>query len=127
MVGSQQHLYKGWVEAEQGPADLEEWVMDNADRVQRMRDTAVVNLTETMAQIKREWDKKAQVRQFEKGDKVYLRKAGLNTKLSDSWVGPFQVEKRNSPLSYCINTGDRVLQSVYVQLLKKYVLSCGVS
>ena len=116
-----QLLYKGWVEAELGPVNLEEWVMDNADRVQHMRETAVVNLTETTAQRKREWDKKAQVRQFDRGDKVYLRKAGLNTKLSDSWVGPYTVEKRNSPLSYRVHTGERILQSVHVQLLKKYI------
>ena len=34
-----------------------------------------------------DWDKKAQFRQFEKGDRVYLRKSGLNTKLEDSWAG----------------------------------------
>ena len=115
-----QLLYKRLVQDDLGPIDLEDWVMENSDRVQRMRDLAVATLNQTTDQRKREWDRKAQTRIFVKGDKVYLRKSGLNTKLSDSWVGPYVVEKRNSPLSYRVNTGDRVLQSVHVQLLKRY-------
>ena len=85
-----------------------------------MRDIAVANLTSTSESRKKEWDRKAQLRQFKKGYQVYLRKSGLNTKLSDSWAGPYSVEKRNTPLSYKINTGDRLLQSVLIQLLKAY-------
>ena len=94
--------------------------MENSDRIQRMHDTAVANLNETTEQRKKEWDRKAQIRQFEKVDKVYLRKSGINMKLSDSWAGSYVVEKRISPLSFRVNTGDRTLQSVHVQLLKLY-------
>ena len=80
-----------------------------------MRETAVVQLINTFQQRKKDWDK---FREFEKGDMVYLCKSGINTKLANSWAGPYKVEKRNSPLSYPINTGDRVLSSVHVQLLK---------
>ena len=113
-----QLLYKGWVQHDLGPIDIEEWVVQNSERVQHMRETAVVQLTNTSQQRKKDWDKKAQFREFRKGEMVYLRKSGINTKLADSWAGPYKVEKRNSPLSYHINTGDRVLPSVHVQLLK---------
>ena len=113
-----QLLYKGWVQKDLAPIDIEQWVAENSERVKHMRDMAVVNLTSTTEQRKREWDKKAQFRQFDKGDRVYLRKSGLNTKLEDSWVGPYTIIKRNSPLSYTVNTGDNVLPSVHVQLLK---------
>ena len=49
---------------------------------------------------------------------MHLRKSGINTKLADSWPGPYKVEKKNSPLSYRIYTGYRTLQSVHIQLLK---------
>ena len=62
----------------------------------------------------------AQNRQFEKGDQVYLRKSGMNTKLADSWDRPFLIDKRNTPLSYRVNTGDRVIPSVHIQLLNTY-------
>ena len=115
-----QLLYKGWVQQDLGPIDLEQWVAENSDRVQHMRDTAVVNLTDMTNKRKTEWDKHAQHRQFERGDKVYLRKSGLNTKLESSWAGPYTVVKRNSPLSYRVNTGDRVIPSVHIQQLKMY-------
>ena len=83
-----------------GPIDLEEWTILNAKRVQHMRAVAGVNLESNSDQRKRDWERKARSQPFEKGDQVYLRKSGFNTKLADSWDGPFVVEKRNTPLSY---------------------------
>ena len=56
---------------------------DNADRIQHMREVAVVNQKANTEKRKTDWDNKAQFCQFEKGDRVYLRKSGLNTKLED--------------------------------------------
>ena len=58
------------------------------------------------------------MRKFSKGDKVYLRKSGMNTQLTESWAGPYTILKKNSPLSYRVSAGDRTLQSVHVQQLK---------
>ena len=52
---------------------------------------------------------------------MYMRKAGTNKKLSESWEGPFKVVKKNSTLSYRVNKGDRVLSSVHIKFLKKFV------
>ena len=95
--------------------------MVNAERVQHARDVVVANLQKCSEEHKKVWDKLAQVRMFEQGDQVFLRKSRLNTKLSDSWECPYQVMKRNTPLSYKVSTGDRVLPSVHIQLLKAYV------
>ena len=116
-----QLLYKEWVQQELGPIDLEQWVFENSERIQRMRDLAVANMSSTSEARKQAWNKGAQVREFTKGDKVYLRKSGTNTKLMDSWAGPYTIEKRNSPLSYRVSTGDRTLPSVHVQLLKLHI------
>ena len=114
-------LYKSWAQTDLGAVDLEEWVLINAKRVQNLRELAVVRKKTTSSERKRVWDSKTQIREFDRGDKVYMRKAGTNTKLSESWYGPFKVEKKNSLLSYRVNTGDRVLPSVHIQLLKEYV------
>ena len=116
-----QILYKGWVQQDLGPVDLEEWTLLNAERVQHMRDVAVANLKGVSSERKKGWDRKSQTRVFDRGDKVYMRKAGLNTKLANSWEGPFTIERRNSPLSYRVNTGDRVIPSVHIQLLKEFI------
>ena len=92
-----QLLYKGWIQKDLGPIDIEEWVMGNTERVQHMRDLAVVNQSVTSEKRKTDWDRKAQFRQFEKGHKVYLCKLGINTKLEDSWAGLYTILKRNSP------------------------------
>ena len=115
-----QILYKGWVQQDLGPVDLEEWTTVNAERVQHAREVVVVNLQNSSDERKKQWNKRAQTRQFEQGDQVFLRKSGLNTKLADSWEGPYLVMKRNTPLSYKINTGDRILPSVHIQLLEAY-------
>jgi len=49
-----------------------------------------------------------------------MRKAGLCGKLEASWEGPYVVERKNSPLSYSVNVGDRTIPSVHISLLKSY-------
>ena len=57
-----QVLYKGWVQQELGPVDLEQWFLENSDRFQRMRILAVVNMNETSEARMKVWDKGAQMR-----------------------------------------------------------------
>ena len=116
-----QLLYKGWVQDDLGSIDLEEWVTNNCERVQRLHNKAVVNLKECSSIRKEVWDTKAKMREFKKGDQVWMCKSGINTKLADSRLGPFKIVRRNSPLSYKVDTGDRVINSVHIQLLKQYV------
>ena len=75
-----QILRKDWVQQDLGPVDLEEWVMLNSEKVQHARDVVVANLQKCSEDRKRVWDRKAQVRQFVKGDQDFLRKAGMNTR-----------------------------------------------
>jgi len=45
----------------------------------------------------------------------------LHTRRELGGSGPFTILKRNSPLSYAVDTGDIKLSSVHVQLLKQYL------
>ena len=92
--------------------------MINAERVQSLRDKATVTKQNVSKQRKEVWDAKVKEREFVKSEQVLMRKPGINMKLAESWEGPYTVVKRNSPLSYKIDTGDRVIPSVHVQLLK---------
>ena len=112
-------MYKGWVQSDLGAVDLEEWVLTNAERVEKLTELAVVRQKDTSSERKKAWDCRAQRRKFAKGDLVYARKTGTNTKLSESWEGPFKVERKNSPLSYQVNLGDRNLPSVHIQHFKE--------
>ena len=97
-----QVLYKNWAQTDLGEVDLQDWALMNAEKVQTLREQAIVRKKEVSSACKKAWDSKAQVREFTKGDEVYMHRAGINTKLSDSWEGPFTVENKNSPLSYLL-------------------------
>ena len=69
---------------------------------------------------KKQCEDNARNREFQIGDEVFVRKPGMNLKLCDSWEGPFKISKKNSPMSYAIDMGDRQIPSVHIQLIKKY-------
>ena len=113
-----QLLYKSWAQTDLWEIELTDWVAENAEQVESARERACVTNTVIVQKRKSNWDSKAEERSFEEGEEVLVRKPGMNLKLSDSCVGPYTVTKRNSPLSYVINTGDRQIPSVHVQLMK---------
>jgi len=99
---------------------LEEWVLDNAKRIEVVREKSVLGFTEATIKRKDKWDEKSKMREFKAGEEVLVRKPGLNFKLEGSWEGPFVVYKRNSSLSYGVDIGYRKIPSVHVSLIKKY-------
>ena len=80
----------------------------------------MVNMKACSTIRKQSWDEKSKVRELVKGDQVYMQKSGINTKLAESWAGLFTIVKKNSALSYKVNTGNRIIASVHIQLLKEY-------
>ena len=100
---------------------MEQWVLENAERVQNLREKATANYSECSRIRKEKWDGKAKERVFNVGELDMMRKSGMNTKLSETWLGPYKVIKVNNQLSYKIDTASRKMNSVHIQLLKKYV------
>ena len=115
-----QLLYKVWAEQDLGGVDLEEWVLQNCDKIEVARDKAMSTKLEVASKRKQMWDKKAKLPMFVVGYKVLTRKPGLNIKIEESREGPFVITKVNSPLSYAVDTGNRKIPSVHVQLIKKF-------
>ena len=68
-----QLLYKGWVQQSLGDIDLEQWVMENSEHVQNLRDNAVVSYKQCSKMRKEQWDVKAKPREFKPGDNVFMR------------------------------------------------------
>jgi len=64
-----------------GDIVLEQWVMENSERVQNLRDNAVVSYKQCLKMRKEQWDMKAKLREFKPGDKVLMRNSGMNYKL----------------------------------------------
>ena len=79
-----QLLCKGWVQSSLGKVDLEQWNTENSERVQDVRDKAVVNFKQCSLLRKEKWDERAKPREFKKGDRVLMRKSDMNLKLSEN-------------------------------------------
>ena len=94
--------------------------MTNTERVQTLKETAMLNYKEASRIRKQSWDTKAKQRVLQVGHLVLIRKSGMDDKLSQSWVGPFPICKVFSPLSYQVDSGRHNKQTVHVQRLKKY-------
>ena len=113
-----QLLYKSWVDVELRGVDLSEWVLDNADRVEAAREQATLRLIENSRYRAEMYNRKAKDRSFSVGDKVWVRRPGLDHKLRESWVGPGVVLKVNSPTSFRVQTPERTIPTVAIQQLK---------
>ena len=96
-------------------------MLENTERIQSLRENATVCYKQCSKLRKENWDGKAKPRELKLGDKVMMRKSGMNSKLSETWLGPYTILKVNSLLSYEIDTGSRKINSVHIQLLKEYI------
>ena len=113
-----QVLYQSWVESVLGGVDLADWILENQERVECVRDIATSNLVQASAKRTETWNKRAVSRSFNVGDSVWVRRPGLDLKLRESWVGPGKVVACNSPVSYKIQLEDRLIPTVHIQQLK---------
>ena len=113
-----QVLYQSWVDTELGPIDLSEWVDLNTDRLDQARDVATSSKLAASHKRAQVWNARARERVFKVGDKVWIRKPGLGTKLRESWEGPGVILKVNSPVSYRVQTDKRTMGTVNIQQLK---------
>jgi len=113
-------LYGTWIDSELEGLELSEFVAENSERIDMLRENAALQLKNTSDTRKEKWDVNAKEREFKINEEVLMRKAGLCGKLETSWSGPYRITKKNSPVSYGVDIGDRKIPSVHVSLLKRY-------
>ena len=89
-------------------------------KVQALRDSACANYYKVSEERKSKWDEKAKERSFDVGDKVLYRTPGLDTQLSESWVGSFEIVKSVGLLSYQFDVGSGKLKTAHIRFLKQY-------
>ena len=80
-----QVLYKSWVDTDLGSMDLTDWVHINSERIECARDRATNVKIEVAKKRADKWNERTKDRSFEIGDKVLIRKPGLDTKLRETW------------------------------------------
>ena len=113
-----QLLYQSWVKTDLGGVDLTEWILQNAGNLENARDKATCALIDNSNKRAIEYNKKTSDRSFSVGDHVWIRRPGLDHKLRESWVGPGKIVKQNSPVSFRVQTQERLIPTVNIQQLK---------
>ena len=72
-----QLLYKRWVQQSLGNIDLQQWVIENSEQVQNLKEKAVANYHECSRVRKEEWDGRAKQRTLQVGDLVLIWRSGM--------------------------------------------------
>jgi len=91
-----QILYESWINRELRELDIQEFVLENSERIESLRESSSLRLREVMESRKEKWDRKAKERVFIVGKEVLTRKPGMCGKLEDSWEGPYTIYRVNT-------------------------------
>jgi len=114
----------GAVDALTGPVpglmSVEEWVTQNIERVQQLRDEATVSYDQISSARKLRKDLNCHIRTFKVGDSVYYRTPRLSETLEPSWQGPYTVQEVLGGPSYKVDV-DGKNKCVYVRFMKDAV------
>ena len=107
------------------PSDQSDYVEKLRERIERTHTFARENMRLESERQKRNYDHRAQVRQFNRGDPVWLydptRKKGRSPKLQRPWKGPYIVTSRLDDLVYRIQMSPRAKSKVvHIDRLKAY-------
>ena len=110
---------------EHQPEDQSEYAAKLRDRIERVHAFAWYNMLLESVRQKRSYDHRARVRQFNRGDPVWLYnptwKKGRSPKLQRPWCGPYLVTLRLDDLVYRIQQGARTKPKVvHIDRLKAY-------
>ena len=125
-----------------GPLDIlqEAWLQGDCEKTSvfewltcvkaQMKDLSVlVSDRERIAKakMKGQYDKTACKKEFRAGDQVLVWKPGIHAKMGASWDGPFQVEKKVSPVTYKVQVPGNASRSkvLHANLLKKWTTSAS--
>ena len=112
-------LYNAWVSQEAGKLCVEQWVRENTEKVQAMRDEASANYRKASATRKEKWDRNSSPRDLKVGQLVWYRTPGLNEALQPSWEGPYKITQVAGPLSYKLDVKGKQ-KCVHIKFLKEW-------
>lgn len=115
-------LYHGWAE-DKGGIKVCDWVERMAERVELLRDETSLKGEKAVRKRKKGFDRRAKLRTFEAGDRVWQRIPGLSHKLQDSWEGPLEVVARLNKVNYRVRECGSLKKGkvVHVNTLKRHV------
>ena len=101
--------------------DIMTWVTENMERIDTIADNIVGKQVGIATQRKDKRDKQSKSREFLPGTQVLYRTPGMNAKLTDSWEGPYLIDKKLGPVTYSITVeGNKRKKIAHINTLKEY-------
>ena len=83
------------------------YVLETQRRLKKIADIAGENMLKSQEEQKRWYDRRARLREFERGDPVLVLLPTTADKLTAQWQGPYQVLARQGKVTYLVDMRDR--------------------
>jgi len=84
-----------------------EFILNTHERLRHALDVANTQATQERSKAKVWYDRRARLRTFQPGDKVFVLMPMLGKPLHAKYHGPYAVEQQLGPVDYIITTPDR--------------------
>ena len=115
-------LKTSWMEGELDVCSVGDWLVSVKARMGEWAEIVSDRELKAKASMKKFYDRSASVKTFQVGDMVLVRKPVLGKKLDCAWIGPFEVERRVSSVTYALKLPGRSCKPkvVHCNLLKEW-------
>ena len=120
-------LQESWLEGDCEKSSVFEWLTSVKAQMEEL--SVLVSEREQLAKVrmKNQYDKSSSPKEFVSGDMVLVWKPGIHAKMGASWDGPFQIEKKVSPVNYKVQVPGNSNRSkvLHVNMLKKWTTAAS--
>ena len=118
--GPLEFLKMSWVDGEEDDSTVGEWLINVKAKMCAMAEVVSDREVKAKAKMKSFYDRSATIKSFVAGDMVLVRKPVLHGKMGSSWDGPYQVERKVSPVTYEIQRPGRAKKAkiLHANMLK---------
>ena len=122
MKGPLEFLKLSWVEGQEDDSSVGEWLVNVKAKMCAMAEVVSDREAKAKDKMKLYYDKSARVKSFVEGEMVLRRKPVLTGKMGSFWEGPYEVEKKVSPVTYLVRLPGRSNKArvLHSNLLKKW-------
>ncbi len=115
-------LYHGLYEVDSRELGVCDWVRGMAEKLELMRDCTALRMAKNKEGRMRYLNRGSKLRELEVGELVLYRVLSMQSKLADSWEGPYKVLEKKGMVNYRIGKvgAERHAKVVHINCLKRY-------
>ena len=120
-------LQESWLDGDCETSTVFEWLTSVKAQMEEL--SVLVSEREKLAKVrmKNQYDRSSSQKEFVPGDMVLVWKPGIHSKMGASWDGPFQIERKVSPVNYVVQVPGNANRSkvLHVNMLKRWTTAAS--